>query len=666
MAIRLDEERLRLLKMYGELSPSTNNTYNVGTSSLKFANMYATTFHGALDGNANTATALTSSAGSTTQPIYFSNGKPVAITGNIANGTTGNAATATKATQDADGNTISSTYLKCSGGTMTGSIYYGNSGLYYTNATYGYQQIKALYLTIDKNNLSSSSIYSYVPTQITTDFGSNNYIDIIPTGFHTSLYLGKTFTRQTYETAGDTSSNYTSQTYVTNTCIALRGMNSTTKELSPYYNIYSFPPNFGDDTSTKQYYILTSRNIKISSTNKLLYTSGTSYGGSLSTSNHYASSTKIAINSTSSPSYNLYVNGSTGHNGSITVTSNHITVDNGDIYINKNYYPAIYLTATTKNSASTYSRAFFQGDYSDNVSMGINSDSTTTTKSRRGLVVYGYAQKANASQAVALRQCDTSGTWQNDLYLLHSGNYNSYALPLSGGTISGKIVWSGASAVVSSLTSSNSTQGLILDVGMSGSGIYKGNGDNITTGTNGQANIIIKSWYGVGFATSCYNVTNPGISLNIDTRTGDLNTIGKVYGAVWNDYAEYRSTEIIEPGRVVREDKDSIMKLTTERLMPACEIISDTFGFAIGETDECKTPIAATGRVLAYPYEDRYSFELGDAVCSGPNGTVSKMTREELMIYPERMIGTVSEIPEYKTWGSGNVEVDGRIWIRVR
>ena len=69
------------------------------------------------------------------------------------------------------------------------------------------------------------------------------------------------------------------------------------------------------------------------------------------------------------------------------------------------------------------------------------------------------------------------------------------------------------------------------------------------------------------------------------------------------------------------------MKLTTERLMPACEIVSDTFGFAIGETDECKTPIAATGRVLAYTYEDRYSFELGDAVCSGPNGTVSKMTR---------------------------------------
>lgn len=142
---------------------------------------------------------------------------------------------------------------------------------------------------------------------------------------------------------------------------------------------------------------------------------------------------------------------------------------------------------------------------------------------------------------------------------------------------------------------------------------------------------------------------------------GDL-----VTGAVWNDYAEYRKAESIEPGRVVVESADGEMKLSTERLQPGAEIISDTFGFAIGETDEYKTPIAATGRVLAYPNEDRYSYPLGCAVCSGPNGTVSQMTREEIREYPERIIGTVSEIPEYKTWGTGNVEVNGRIWIRVK
>jgi len=69
---------------------------------------------------------------------------------------------------------------------------------------------------------------------------------------------------------------------------------------------------------------------------------------------------------------------------------------------------------------------------------------------------------------------------------------------------------------------------------------------------------------------------------------------------------------------------------------------------------------------LAYPNEDRNSYPLGAAVCSGPNGTVSLMTREEIREYPERIIGTVSEIPDYETWGTGEVVVNGRIWIRIK
>ena len=164
-------------------------------------------------------------------------------------------------------------------------------------------------------------------------------------------------------------------------------------------------------------------------------------------------------------------------------------------------------------------------------------------------------------------------------------------------------------------------------------------------------------------ATGVWNGYRP---LSITNSTGEVTCGTKLYGAVWNDYAEYRPASITTPGYVVREDKSGIMQLADDRLLPACEIISDTFGFAIGETDECKTPIAATGRVLAYPYEDRDSYELGDPVCSGPGGTVSKMSREEVRLYPERMLGYVSEIPSYKTWGSGNVEVNGRIWIRVK
>ena len=140
-----------------------------------------------------------------------------------------------------------------------------------------------------------------------------------------------------------------------------------------------------------------------------------------------------------------------------------------------------------------------------------------------------------------------------------------------------------------------------------------------------------------------------------------------VYGAVWNDYAEFReSNKQIQPGRVVIENGDDTLSLSNERLQPGANIVSDTYGFAIGETSRAQTPIAVSGRVLAYPYEPRDIFSAGDAVCSGPNGTVSKMTREEIVMYPERIIGTVSAIPDYETWGTGNVPVNGRIWIKVK
>ena len=141
---------------------------------------------------------------------------------------------------------------------------------------------------------------------------------------------------------------------------------------------------------------------------------------------------------------------------------------------------------------------------------------------------------------------------------------------------------------------------------------------------------------------------------------------GQVYGAVWNDYAEYRQASIKEPGRCVVEKGDDTLELSTARLLPGANIVSDTFGFAIGETKDCATPIAVSGRVLAYPYEPRDQFKAGDTVCSGPNGTVSIMTREEIKEYPERIIGTVSSVPTYEKWGSGNVLVNGRVWIKVR
>lgn len=150
---------------------------------------------------------------------------------------------------------------------------------------------------------------------------------------------------------------------------------------------------------------------------------------------------------------------------------------------------------------------------------------------------------------------------------------------------------------------------------------------------------------------------------------GQAHTDLQLFGAVWNDYAEYRITkEVIEPGRCVIETGNDDLVLSTQRMQPGAEIVSDTFGFAIGETEEAKTPIASNGRVLAYPFEDIEEFRknIGHPVCSGPNGTVSIMTDEEYQKYGYCAIGTISAIPTYEKWGSGNVKVNGRVWIRIR
>lgn len=140
----------------------------------------------------------------------------------------------------------------------------------------------------------------------------------------------------------------------------------------------------------------------------------------------------------------------------------------------------------------------------------------------------------------------------------------------------------------------------------------------------------------------------------------------KVRGAVFNDYAEYRESLVKEPGRCVIETGYGDLELSTKRLQLGGNIISDTFGFSIGETDKAETPIAVCGRVLAYPYEDRYKFTAGAAVCSGPNGTVSLMTREEIREWPDAIIGYVSEIPEYKEWGTDKIQINNRIWIKIK
>lgn len=78
------------------IEPSSNDTISLGTSTNKFSNIYATTFNGDLSGNASSATTATNADHA------------------ISADTATTADSATKATQDGNGNTISSYYCTLS------------------------------------------------------------------------------------------------------------------------------------------------------------------------------------------------------------------------------------------------------------------------------------------------------------------------------------------------------------------------------------------------------------------------------------------------------------------------------------------------------------------------------------------------------------------------
>lgn len=173
------------------------------------------------------------------------------------------------------------------------------------------------------------------------------------------------------------------------------------------------------------------------------------------------------------------------------------------------------------------------------------------------------------------------------------------------------------------------------------------------------------------------DVVTKGDLINVLKKLGTFNYVDMssywkkgdaITGAVWNDYAEFRTSADMEPGRCVIEVGDDTLTRSTDRLQPGAQIISDTYGMAIGQSDTASAPVAVTGRVLAYPFENISEFKPGLPVCSGPNGTISIMTEQEARDYPWCIVGTVSAIPNYTEWGPKDkrIKVNGRIWIKVK
>lgn len=212
------------------------------------------------------------------------------------------------------------------------------------------------------------------------------------------------------------------------------------------------------------------------------------------------------------------------------------------------------------------------------------------------------------------------------------------------------------------------------------------NVNEIRYARNGNMASANDLWQGWAFAEGKVAVIN---GWRFGNGNGALAPIygSKVYNAIWNDFAEYRESDVFEGGRVLVSDGHGKLVLATERLQPAARVISDTFGCSVGQSDKAKTPIGVAGRVLVYPYQDRNNYKVGDCLCAAPNGTADIMTREEIINYPDRIIGIVDEIPTYEVWqqsltnykkkdngeideigekNTTDTKVNGRIWIYVR
>lgn len=390
---------------------------------------------------------------------------------------------------------------------------------------------------------------------------------------------------------------------------------------------------------------------------------------------------------TTAPYYRLYINGTSYFTSTMTTY---------DIFPRAtNAWLGSSLLAWTK----IYGTSYLLHNYNNSTSYGDLTISTTGTTSVTGVTnlnlgnatASGTANNAmgqitiysnKTGSAVLKATTDTTSATTHQLptssgILLNSATYSSYALPLAGGTMTGTII-----------TPADDTKGIepaTNNYGQIGSstkkfyrmyatyfyGALKGNADTATSATTATTATNADNVYINGATTSTlylHGSTSSAAGYRATYSNNSIYMSGTVlYGAAWNDYAEFRKQkEEIEAGYCVASTDNGEVYKTTEKFQACDGIVSDTFGYAIGKTDECKTPLAVAGRVLAYCEGDRYSYHSGDTVAAGPNGKVVKMTREEIKEYPDRVLGIVSEIPEYDTWGSGNINVNGRIWIKVR
>ena len=212
-------------------------------------------------------------------------------------------------------------------------------------------------------------------------------------------------------------------------------------------------------------------------------------------------------------------------NVSGTLTADNITVSG-----------SIAISATgkgfnlTDSSGTTYGGLYENGN---NLWIGAASSDSPHHRGSTGNVFIssGYNNTNSTGNSTIYIWVPTlsGSTWGGTSYgVLHSGNYNSYALPLSGGTLTGNLVVGQTSDTVArNVTVRNSLGSVALAVGTDGAhGLYsntKGGwllyADKNANSTN--PNLYISRPLVVGNASASYCEVNSGGTIRIRNTTGD-------------------------------------------------------------------------------------------------------------------------------------------------
>lgn len=130
-----------------------------------------------------------------------------------------------------------------------------------------------------------------------------------------------------------------------------------------------------------------------------------------------------------------------------------------------------------------------------------------------------------------------------------------------------------------------------------------------------------------------------------------------------------------EYGMVFVENGSGTLVKSEERLLPCGFVIAEGMGAAVsGYEEQYGVPIAIAGRVLV-SVDNREDLKVGDKLCTGENGKASKMTEEEYLADPAKILGIVTEIPTYEKWKTTTLDenertyeisIGERVWMLIK